>query len=68
MPRYVELGGAQAWFMHALGAGLLLARLVHAQGLGSNAGFSVGRAVGATLTLAVILVAAATLLKRALVG
>ena len=64
----VEIAGAAAWFLHAMGAVLVLARLAHIQGLSANPGRSAGRAFGAAATLAVLLAGAATLLWRAVQG
>jgi uncharacterized membrane protein YecN with MAPEG domain len=64
----VELAGARPWFLHALGAVLILARVSHVQGLSASSGRSLGRALGATATLAVIVAAAANLLWRAFQG
>lgn len=60
----VELQGASAGLLHALGAALTLGRVGHAWGLSQSAGESAGRAVGVLATFLVIL--AASLL--ALVG
>lgn len=58
----LELCGVSATALHALGAAFLLARLMHALGMGSTVGVSVGRAGGATLTFALLAVMAVWLL------
>lgn len=57
-----ENNGACMVFMHACGATLLLARLLHAVGLSSSAGTSFGRFVGTLLTWIVLLVLVGRLL------
>ncbi len=51
----LELNGAQAAMLHALGGTLVLARVLHALGLSSTAGVSIGRLYGTMLTWIVIL-------------
>ncbi|MGL6291213.1 MAG: MAPEG family protein [Silanimonas sp.] len=51
-----ENNGAGVAFVHACGAGLLLARVLHAVGLSGSAGVSFGRFWGILLTWAVLLV------------
>ncbi|MEM6576681.1 MAG: MAPEG family protein, partial [Pseudomonadota bacterium] len=51
----LELNGAQATMLHALGGTLVLARVLHAWGLSSSAGVSIGRLYGTMLTWIVIL-------------
>jgi len=57
-----ELNGFPAWSLHAAGSVLFLARIVHAVGLGGNAGYSTGRFTGTavtwlvTVTLAIALI------------
>ncbi|MEM7708764.1 MAG: MAPEG family protein [Pseudomonadota bacterium] len=51
----LELNGAQAAMLHALGGTLVLARVLHAWGLSSSAGVSIGRLYGTMLTWIVIL-------------
>lgn len=53
---------APLWALHALGASLLLGRILHAIGLSTSAGLSFGRFVGITLTFAMILITAIWLL------
>lgn len=61
----IELGGAAAWLLHALGASLLIGRLAHAQGLlVRGGGVSPGRFIGTFLTWGVLSAAAAILLWR----
>lgn len=48
-------------WLHVFGITLLVGRLLHAFGLGSNAGVSFGRAIGITLTLLVMLAMAVIL-------
>lgn len=51
----LELNGAQAAMLHALGGALVLGRVLHAWGLTSSAGVSVGRLYGTMLTWVVML-------------
>jgi uncharacterized membrane protein YecN with MAPEG domain len=53
----LELNGASALVLNALGASLVVARVLHAIGLSSTTGVSFGRFAGAILTWVVILVA-----------
>ncbi|TXK60525.1 MAPEG family protein [Alkalisalibacterium limincola] len=46
----LELTGHSAWLVHALGATLLLGRMLHAWGLSVSAGTSQGRLLGTLLT------------------
>ena len=49
----LELNGARLWGIHALGAALVLGRLVHAFGIRADTMKSLGRLVGASATAAV---------------
>lgn len=49
-----EMTGAWAAFIHLCGAALVVARVLHAQGLGSTAGYSRGRYLGTLGTWIVI--------------
>ncbi len=60
----LELGGAPAWQLHALGAALILGRIVHAWSLTAHSGH--GRVIGMTLTFFVLAAAALGNLKAAL--
>ena len=51
-----ENNGASVALVHACGAGLLLARVLHAVGLSGSAGVSFGRFWGILLTWAILLV------------
>ncbi len=53
-----ELQGASATWIHALGSGLMLARLLHAYGLLQTSGRSFGRFWGTALTWTVVSVLA----------
>ena len=57
-----ENNGASIAMMHACGAGLLLARVLHAVGLSGSAGVSFGRFWGILLTWALLLVLAGQLI------
>jgi hypothetical protein len=57
-----ENNGAGVVFVHACGAGLLLARVLHALGLSGSAGVSFGRFWGILLTWAVLLALGAQLI------
>lgn len=61
----VELGPASATALHAAGATLVVARVVHALGLSRYAGVSWGRTVGTVLTVGVIVYLAGALAWRA---
>lgn len=56
-----ENNGASVAFVHTCGAGLLLARVLHALGLSGSAGVSFGRFWGILLTWAILLALAAQL-------
>lgn len=62
----LELCGATPWGLHLAGAGLVLARVLHAVGLSRSTGASAERASGATLTFLVLLGMALWLLWLAL--
>ena len=62
----LENHGEPAWLLHALGATLLVARLVHGYAFAFSAHFPPGRFAGAVLTQGVILVGAALAIWRAL--
>ena len=55
----VEVGGADDRWVHGLGAGLVAARVLHAQGMWRNPGISFGRRVGTALTMLVLALATA---------
>lgn len=57
-----ENNGASVAMVHACGAGLLLARVLHAVGLSGSAGVSFGRFWGILLTWALLLVLAGQLI------
>lgn len=57
-----ENNGAGVVFVHACGAGLVLARVLHAVGLSGSAGTSFGRFWGTLVTWIVLLVLAGQLL------
>lgn len=57
--------GMPAWYIHMVGLVLLLARMLHATGLASSSGFSIGRAAGTTGTLLAYLAVAGALLVHA---
>ena len=63
-----ELNGAPAVFLHAIGATLVVGRLLHAQGLSSSEGVSFGRACGTTVTWIVLLAGSLGALRFALIG
>lgn len=50
-----EINGGHQWLLHAFGASLIVARLLHAWGLGRHSGRSFGRVAGTALTWLVIL-------------
>jgi uncharacterized membrane protein YecN with MAPEG domain len=58
----VESQGAAPWFLHATGLVLIVARLLHAQGLSQSPGRTPGRFIGTSLTwLLLLLLAGANL-------
>jgi uncharacterized protein len=61
-----ELQGAPALALHALGAGLLLARIMHAAGMAREPHSSALRGGGATLTFLVLLFGGAANIGHAL--
>lgn len=64
----VEASPAPVWLVHGCGAGLVVGRLMHAQGLARSAGTSVGRYYGMVLTFVVMLVLALYGIWAALAG
>jgi len=68
MMGFLELGGTAAWLLHALGAALLVARLLHAYALSFTQKFTLGRFGGTALTFAVMNVAALLCLYQGLRG
>jgi len=60
--------GMPAWYIHMCGLVLLVSRVLHAFGLASSGGFSIGRAVGTMGTLLVFLAIAGALLVHAFTG
>lgn len=62
----LALTGATPLLIHALGATLLIGRMIHAAGLLFQKGPSLGRILGMVLTYAVLLFAAGLLIGRAL--
>ncbi len=59
-----EAGGFPAWALHASGASLVIARLLHAYGMTQSAGRSFGRFYGVLLTWLVLLALSLSLLLR----
>ena len=57
--------GVAAWYIHIVGLGLLVSRIMHATGLASSSGFSIGRAVGTLGTMLCYLAIAAPLIFHA---
>src|SRR5690606_23117869 len=57
--------GMPAWYIHMAGLVLLVARVLHAVGLASSSGFSVGRAAGTMGTFLVFLAVGGALLVHA---
>lgn len=56
---FFETGGGPAWAVHVAGAGLLVARGLHALGLTQSSGRSPGRFSGVVMTWLIILALAA---------
>jgi len=57
--------GMPTWYIHMVGLVLLVSRLLHATGLASSSGFSIGRAAGTMGTLLVYIAVAGALLVHA---
>jgi uncharacterized membrane protein YecN with MAPEG domain len=57
--------GMPAWYIHMVGLVLLLSRILHATGLASSSGSSIGRAAGTMGTMLVYLAVAGALLVHA---
>lgn len=57
--------GMPAWYIHIVGLGLLVSRILHAVGLAGSSGFSIGRMVGTMGTMLVYIAVAAALLVHA---
>lgn len=62
----LELNGAGATWLHALGASLFIARLLHAFGLSTSTGTTPGRFLGTVVTWVVVLVGSGLALWMAL--
>ena len=62
----LELNQTQPAWLHAFGIALIVARVAHAIGLSTTAGYSLGRFVGVVLTWLVMLLMALLLLWQAL--
>lgn len=54
-----------AWYIHMVGAVLVVSRILHATGLASSGGFSLGRLVGTLGTMLVYLAVAGALVVHA---
>jgi uncharacterized membrane protein YecN with MAPEG domain len=63
-----EGGGAPAWWIHAVGGGLLVGRIVHAWGLSGSSGSTPQRLVGMVLTFNALALGAAHAVYRSLAG
>lgn len=60
--------GMPAWYIHMCGLVLLVSRILHATGLASSSGISVGRLVGTMGTMLAFLAIAGALLVHAFTG
>lgn len=60
--------GTQPWLLNTCGGVLIVARILHALGLSAHSGRSFGRALGAGLTVLVLLVMAIVLVVRFVMG
>jgi uncharacterized protein len=58
----LALTGGPAWLIHAVGAGFLAGRALHAWGLSQSAGSSIGRVAGMILTHTALIVGAGALI------
>jgi uncharacterized membrane protein YecN with MAPEG domain len=54
----IQQAGFSAWIVHLMGVALILARVLHATGLGRFSGTSAGRLIGAATTFVVLLTGA----------
>lgn len=63
---FVEQYGAEATIVHGLGGALIVARILHAWGLGSTRGLSFGRFFGTLVNWIVLAVASSMLMMNAL--
>lgn len=61
----LALLGMPVWYIHAVGLALVVSRVLHAIGLASSSGFSLGRIVGAVGTMIVYFAVAGALLVHA---
>ena len=61
-----ELNGGAVWLLHLAGTVFIIGRVMHAQGLTSSAGTSVGRFSGVLATWSVIVILAAANLWKVL--
>lgn len=68
MMAFLESSGMPRWAIHAMGATLLLARLLHGYALGYTEKFIFGRFWGALLTLVLLLVAGLACLWQGVSG
>jgi hypothetical protein len=64
----LELRGMPVWWLHGAGVALVVARILHAVGLGSSAGYSFGRFWGTLLTWIVIFALSVAALSLGVVG
>ena len=64
----LELSGERAGLVHALGALLVVARIIHAWGLSHREGTSFGRFYGTAVTWGVVIIASGILLTRPFLG
>jgi len=64
----VEANGAAAWWVHMLGAILLVSRIIHPFGLDAEDMSKKARLIGAVGSLAVTVLAAGTLVWDAIAG
>lgn len=61
---FVEQAGYSPWFVHLMGAVLVLARGLHAYGLTQSAAHSPGRFLGTVLTLSALVICSLLLLLK----
>lgn len=65
---FLEISGEPKWLIHALGASLLVSRLLHGYAFSFTDNNPFGRTAGAALTLVLLLVASCLCLYRAYLG
>ncbi|MDE0839144.1 MAG: MAPEG family protein [Kiritimatiellae bacterium] len=68
MMGFLELSGLPRWWLHAMGAALLVGRLIHGYALSFTQEYVFGRTAGIILTLIPLLVGAGLCLYKGFIG